>query len=301
MGLKNKIKVSEWCCAVRLVQDGESILNNTEKPFTVLSDSYRYWTADPFLYKHNGKYFLFFELFDRLKRKGLLGYREITGNKAGKLNIIYECDSHLSYPYIYSEGDDIYIIPESSRANELFRLKCISFPDKWEKEKVLYSGSLADTTMLKYNDNTYYISEKVDGSGIFNRVDLFFEKNGVFCECKNNPVKLDVNTARCAGSFFEYDNMLIRPSQDCGDSYGKALNFNQVLEVNQNNYLEKLYKTIKIDEISLDVKNNFSGIHTYNRLDNIEVIDLKMSNVNLLNPIGAVLKRIKLLIKGINK
>lgn len=81
-----KLSVPEWCCAVRFNQDGgTSILNDTETEFTVIKDSYRYWTADPFLAEENGKYYLFFEVYDRLKRKGVLGYREITKNSAGKI------------------------------------------------------------------------------------------------------------------------------------------------------------------------------------------------------------------------
>lgn len=288
----NSLFIPEWCCAVRF--NGKDILlNDTETPFTVIRDSYRYWTADPFLYKYGDKYYLFFEMYDRFKRKGLLGCREISENGYGKMRIIWEESTHLSYPFIFCEDGNIYIIPESGMSNELFRLRCVDFPYNWEKDKILCNQALADTTVFNCDDTKYYISEKVDGSYVFNRVDLFYEENGQFTECAENPVKTDVNTARCAGKLFYHNGKLIRPSQNCGKYYGEKLNFNEVISISKDSYVERLIKEISISDIKLNVKNNFVGIHTYNKLDNVEVIDLKISGrFNLLSILGAVLKRV---------
>ena len=41
------------------------------------------------------------------------------------------------------------------------------------------------------------------------------------------------------------------------------------------------------------IKNDFTGIHTYNCLGNVEVIDIKIgANFNIFNIIGAVWKRL---------
>lgn len=91
-----KLSVPEWCCAVRFNDSSDvSLLDNNEKEFIVLKDSCRYWTADPFLAEQNGRYYLFFEAYDRLKRKGVLGCRELFEKGAGKIKIIYECSSHV--------------------------------------------------------------------------------------------------------------------------------------------------------------------------------------------------------------
>lgn len=289
-----KLSVPEWCCAVRFNQDGgTSILNDTETEFTVIKDSYRYWTADPFLAEENGKYYLFFEAYDRLKRKGVLGYREITKNSAGKIKIIYECGSHLSYPFIFKENGTYYIVPESKASGELFHLKCEHFPDKWVKEKVISKVGVVDTTIVNYNGVDYFVSQRVISAGRFDRLDLFYIENGKFCECKNNPIKTDAETARGAGKFFEYNEKLIRPSQNCGAQYGDKLNFNEVISISKDSYTEKLLKTISVNDIKLNIKNDFTGIHTYNCLGNVEVIDIKIgANFNIFNIIGAVWKRL---------
>lgn len=289
-----KLSVPEWCCAVRFNKDsGTSILNDTETAFTVIKDSYRYWTADPFLAEESGRYYLFFEAYDRLKRKGVLGYREITENTAGKIKIVYECDSHLSYPFIFKENGTYYIVPESKESGELFRLKCEHFPDKWVKEKVIAKVHIVDTTIVHQNGMDYYVSQRVIHAGQFDRLDLFYFENGRLCECKNNPLKIDAETARGAGKFFEYNEKLIRPSQNCGVQYGDKLNFNEVIGISKDGYSEKLLKSISVNDIKLNIPNDFTGIHTYNRLGNAEVIDLKIgANFNLYNIIGAVWKRL---------
>ena len=289
-----KLSVPEWCCAVRFNKvGGTSILNDTETEFTVIKDSYRYWTADPFLAEENGKYYLFFEAYDRLKRKGVLGYREITESSAGKIKIIYECDSHLSYPFIFKENGTYYIVPESKASGELFRLKCEHFPDKWVKEKVIAKVGVVDTTIVHHNGVDYFVSQRVFNAGRFDRLDLFYIENGKLCECKNNPPKIDAETARGAGKFFEYNEKLLRPSQNCGAQYGDKLNFNEVTEISKDGYDEKILKTISAGDVKLNVPNDFTGIHTYNRLGNVEVIDLKIgANFNIFNIIGAVLKRL---------
>ncbi len=277
-----------WCCALRF-NDSEavSILNDTVAPFHVLTDTKRYWTADPFLFKYGEKYYLFFEAFDRLHRKGLLGYREIGRDHCGEIKIIYESKTHLSYPFIYQNEDGIFIIPESNKSNELYRLKCISFPDKWEKEKTITEDKLADTTLFNYDGVDYYFSERVDDTNCFDRLDLFYDENGTFTECKNNPVKLDADTARCAGKVFKYENDLIRPSQNCGESYGEKLNFNRITKLSKDGYSEELIKTVSHSDVKLNRDNNYVGIHTYNRIDSIEVIDLKIkSRFNFMNFIG---------------
>lgn len=68
------------------------------KEFTVLPNTIRYWAADPFIISVGEKEYLFFEMFDRLKSKGLIGYREINGDKIGKMKIAYE--QNIIYPFL---------------------------------------------------------------------------------------------------------------------------------------------------------------------------------------------------------
>lgn len=291
----DKLRVPEWCCAVRFNTDGHTVFDDLETPFTVLKNSRRYWCADPFLYQRDGQYYLFFEAYDRLKRKGMLGYRTVSKDGCGKIQVFYESAGHLSYPFLFEKEGELYIMPESSAEKELFLLRCVSFPDQWVKERVLLQESLADTTRLVFSGSTFYLSEQVDDTRIFDRLDLFYEDGvGRLCPCAANPVKRDLTTARCAGACFQQDDQWLRPSQDCGETYGGKLNFNRIDDLTADGYAETCIKTISVSDIRTNSSEVFSGIHTYNTCGPVEVVDLKLlSCFHLLNLIGAVWKRIR--------
>ena len=290
-----KLCVPEWCCAVRFNTDEQTVFNDLKTPFTVLKNSRRYWCADPFLYLRGGQYYLFFEAYDRLKRKGVLGYRTVSKTGCGKIHIFYESTGHLSYPFLFEKNGELYIMPESSAEKELFLLRCVSFPDQWEKERVLLQEPLADTTRLVLSSGTFYLSEQVDDTRVFDRLDLYYEDlDGALHPCVSNPVKRDLTTARCAGACFQQDGRWIRPSQDCGETYGGKLNFNRIDDLTADGYAETCIKTISVSDIRTNSSEVFSGIHTYNACGSVEVVDLKLpSCFHLLNLIGAVWKRIR--------
>ena len=124
--------------------------------------------------------------------------------------------------------------------------------------------------------------------------DLFYENNGELVACESNPVKLDAETARCAGKFFEFEDNYVRPSQDCGKAYGEKLNFNKVVSLSKLGYSEELIKTVSHKDIKLGIQNNYVGIHTYNKLENVEVVDLKIKGrFNIYNFCGIIYKLFK--------
>ncbi len=293
--IKSVLCPETWCCAVRFnASEDACILNDRNTPFTVLPDSYRYWSADPFLILRNGKYYLFFEMFDRMKRKGLLGCREISESGCSKMKVIYECDCHLSFPFIYEKDGIYYIIPESNKSGELFRLKCTEFPYKWEKEAVIAKQRLVDTVVFCHDETCYYISEEVDDRNVFDRLDLFYDNSGTFTACSSNPVKRDADTARGAGKVFEYDGSYVRPSQNCGASYGACLNFNKIKSISKNGYEESLVLSVSPQDIPFDKADDFIGIHTYNQLGRVETVDLKIpGRFNFLNIFGVFYRLLK--------
>lgn len=61
---------------------------------------------------------------------------------------------------------------------------------------------------------------------------------------------------------------LIRPSQDCGKAYGYALNFFEVLKLNEKEYQERRVGRLEPQWI----RGNL-GTHTYNRTEKFEIID----------------------------
>lgn len=275
--IKDLLIKEEWNIAIRkrennfLWEEGGG-----SKKFTVLSNTIRYWAADPFIISVGEKDYLFFEMFDRLKSKGLIGYREINGNKIGKMKIAYQAKYHLSFPYVFKYKNGYYMMPEYSEGKELFVLKATHFPDKWEKVESWMKGKrLVDSVLLNYEGENYLLTQYLKSGYSSEELSIFIQKGKEWVIHGQSPVVKSLANARLAGKPFFEKNQLIRVAQDCQDGYGTKLHFNNILKLSENEYEEEMFRTISVGDITLDSKENFCGIHTYNFDDRYEVIDLK--------------------------
>ena len=230
--------------------------------------------ADPFLFKNNNKLYVFFENYSYKKKLAKISCGIIKNNKIIEIIDVLEKSYHLSYPQIFEEDGDIYLMPETSENKRLELYRCIDFPSKWELFSTAFeSESISDTTY--YRDETgqrwLFVNK---GFGNFWNSELYLYKiNSLKMETieehKQNPVIIDSRIARNAGPLFKYQNMIIRPSQNNSKGiYGYGLNLNEVLELNIDNYVEKRI---------ISIKPNFSkglvSVHHLHQLDNVFVID----------------------------
>ncbi len=297
--IKDLLIKEEWNIAIRKKNekflweiDGES------KTFVVLPNTIRYWAADPFMISDGEKDYLFFEMFDRLKSKGLIGYREINNNKIRKMKIAYEAEHHLSFPYIFEYKNEYYIMPESSEGKELFVLKAIHFPDKWEKIESWMKGKrLVDSVLLNHERENYLLTQDLKSGYSSEKLSIFIRKGKEWVAHKKNPVVKSFANSRLAGKTFLEKNQLIRVSQDCQDGYGTKLHFNNILKLSEDEYEEEMFRTISVDDITVDSKESFRGIHTYNFDERYEVVDLKNPDRirigNILNVMWKIISRLK--------
>jgi hypothetical protein len=99
-----------------------------------------------------------------------------------------------------------------------------------------------------------FYSESLDGSWHFHPA---------------NPISTDVRNNRGAGRVFAANNRLIRPSQNCCPVYGSSFSLNEITELSKTQYKERSCKTVT----SWDT---LAGVHTYNFVGNIELIDGKI-------------------------
>ncbi len=294
--LRGLLIKEEWSIAIRK-KEGNFLWEEGSKkrPFRVLKNTLRYWAADPFIISKDDKDYLFFEMFDRFKGKGVIGYREISDGKIGKMKIAYQAVHHLSFPYIFVWKENYYIMPEYSEGEKLFILKASHFPDVWEETYDLITGKrLVDSVLLKKDNSTYLFTQELKSGYSFDELCTFIKKGESWVGHPLNPLVKTPSNARLGGKIFFAKNKLIRVAQDCKTEYGKRLNFNEILVLDEENFNEKIISTIAPDDISTDTAKRFYGIHTYNFNDKYEVIDLKnKSKVELGNIINVFLKIIK--------
>ena len=246
-----------------------------ERTFRLIENPSYAWAADPFLVEYNGRLLLFAELFlYRTERNGVIGYCEYNGSGFGRWQISMDEHWHLSYPNVFVENGKLFMIPESYQKNEVGIYELVEQPDKWIQRDVLFSNvKYVDTTFLDLDGITY----------LFMFEPTFKGNEGKLLMCRQNndgsfpaPVVLseDKSLARPGGNFVRRGERLYRIGQDCEMSYGSALSVCQVDQVYPH-YAERVVKKIEPSDIRLYTQREILGIHTYNELGGLEVIDVK--------------------------
>ncbi|HHH53792.1 MAG TPA: hypothetical protein ENK91_09055, partial [Bacteroidetes bacterium] len=235
----NKIFGIRYNCWTIFIGKGD-FLNATLfrlKPVEIPKNEF--W-ADPFICSYEEKDYVFFENYSYKTKKAKISCGLIDGSELIDITDVLELDYHMSYPYIFREDNEIFLMPETNDNNRLEIYKCIEFPNKWELFSTAFEGERVsdaffyddvdkqkwlfinkETNKYSTGDNELYIY-KVDSIKL-NKIEGH----------KENPVIIDSRTARNAGCIFDYECEDYRPSQANIDGiYGRALNINKIKKLN---------------------------------------------------------------------
>lgn len=234
-----------------------------------------FW-ADPFPVSEGGSNFIFAEEFDYRLDKGRISVIELDdlGNVIG-INCIIDRPYHMSYPFVFKVGDTYYMIPETSANRTIELYECTNFPMEWKFVKHLAENLDAVDTTLFYHDHEWWMFTAVCTMPEFpDYRELFLYHAHDFLAEEwhshpSNPVVSDIRNARPAGGVFIRDGKLYRPAQDCSGRYGRAINFNEISEIDTLRYSEK-----KAVRIKPPLNRGLKGIHTFNSCSELEVIDV---------------------------
>lgn len=236
----------------------------------------KFW-ADPFVFRSNEKTVVFFEEYIYKNKKAHISLIELDRDgKISEPKIVLEKPYHLSYPFVFSVSKEIYMIPETSGNKTIQLYKSTSFPYKWEFEMNLMEDVHAvDTTILFYNNKFWLFTniKENKGASAWDELFLFYSDELLTKQWTPhplNPIVSDVRSARPAGRIFENEGKLFRPSQDCSCTYGYAVNLNEIIVLNENDYCEKKYTGIYPDW-----NKKVTGVHTFSFSGNLAVIDAK--------------------------
>ena len=293
----NRICKVEWGCAIREAESYSLFTDNNNTLFVPIPNSFRYWAADPFLIDYDGKTMLFVELYDRFKRKGLIGYMNISSGIKKSFKVVYETNCHLSYPYVFEYNDNLYAIPESNNIKKLLLLRWNNNKEKFEEVRTFMEGyCLADTTFVLKDQECFMLTTEVTYKDNIGTLSIFKRTgNGLYEPSINNPIVKDKSSARNAGKVISINGFLYRISQDCSNGYGAGLNLMKIEKISLNEYKETLEKKIYPSNVSIKGINKIDGIHTYNANGKYEVIDYKISHkFSLGELIGYVLCQLRI-------
>lgn len=248
--------------------------------------------ADPFIYSANDeKIVVFVEELEFSKPIGRLS-ELVVETKSKRLISKYtllELDTHLSYPTIIRQEDDVFVCPENGTSGKLSLYKYNGGTHKLEFVSVILDEGLADATIRQIDDNFYMFATKVPNT----QEDLFLYKSTRFDgEYKEiGLVTEGRENARPAGNLFEVEGKLYRPAQNCSKRYGGATEIMQITKCDGVCFEEMHLFSLSPTSFRYNL-----GLHTLNFHENIGVID----GYGYLYPIiGRVLHWIRKIVKGI--
>ena len=233
----------------------------------------RYY-ADPFLFAYDGRRFIFFEDYSYRTKLGSISCLEIDqhGNYSEPVTVL-ERSYHLSYPFVFQWGSDIFMMPETSDNHAVEVYRAVNFPDKWELHKVLLSDVVAVDPTLLQHDGRFWLFVNMattEGAPLNDELFLFHSDSpfGPWLPHAQNPIISDVCSARPAGRIFERDGQLIRPSQDCSLRYGHKIKLNRIEVLTETEYRES-----EIGEIGPAWIRGNRATHCLARDQSLQVVD----------------------------
>jgi len=219
------------------------------------------FVADPFLVKNGDGYLLFFELMNKLSGRGEIGVADSPDGKSWKYmqQVLVE-PFHLSYPFVFEEGGEHYMIPESRAARQVRLYKATKYPMEWRLEKVLFDGNYADPSIVKYQNRWWIFAEKSPYSLAIWYADSLL---GEWMEHRQSPFYWrDKSRTRPGGRPVVVDGKLIRFSQDNRGGYGKRLRAFQVDKLSTTEFEEQ---ALMPDPLLAPTGNGwrFNGMHHF--------------------------------------
>ncbi|SCJ73105.1 Beta-xylosidase [uncultured Clostridium sp.] len=255
------------------IEPSKYVINPILKASDVVDCKARF-VADPFIIKIKDKWYMFFEVYNEIKGKGVLAVA--TSNNGYKWcyeKIILEEDFHLSYPYVFEENNKIYMIPESGESGYIKLYEAKEFPFKWELVSNLIKGVYWDSSIIKYDDKYWLFTN--NNESYENSLYLFYSDNlyGGWTPHPRNPI-INNNRYNCrpAGRIVENNDEIYRYSQDCSEYYGKSVIGYKIKTLTVSEYDE--------EEVGVIVKNSGSK-NSWNK-DGMHTVDNCKTNNNWL-------------------
>ncbi|HAE79397.1 hypothetical protein JC794_20230 [Morganella morganii] len=295
--VKSKIKklffIEEWNIGVIKCNDINpfNIKNELKtKKITWIKKKYNV-QADPFIYEADDKIYIFYEALNLLNSRGTLRCRvlniDLIEIDDKELSFIDETiDSHLSFPFLYKQKNELYMIPESSEQNSVCSYLCVNFPFMWKKNsQLVMARQLTDNVVILDRDNLFLLSTDLENNIIIHKGQNI---NGPMDEVFP-VINLCNNHSRAAGSSIIFDKKIYIFTQECyPDDYGKSIFIKKINSISDEKYSEEL-----IDNINMINSNLFDGLHTINRSDNYITFDMKTIKFDLFSLPKKIIYRFK--------
>ena len=246
-----------------------------DAPFALLPNDGERFYADPFPFEWDGRRLLFFEDYPYRTRKGVIGRVEIDrAGRASSPRTVLEQSVHLSYPFVFSEGGAVFMLPEMGGAGRVQLFRAAPFPDRWVPDQVLLDDVVAaDATLIRHEGAWWlFATLSGDGGSSWDKLCLFHAPAlaGPWVPHGDNPVLIDAGAARPAGAMWHEHGVLMRVAQDCRRGYGDAVALCRVDRLDPAGFRQTV-----VARLGAPAGFGADGTHTRNRSAGLEAVDLR--------------------------
>lgn len=108
--------------------------------------------ADPFAIHVDGTWFLFFEMCLRDSPHAVIAAaRSRDLLRWEPIGIVLDAGHHLSYPFVFQHGGEIFMMPESKRARAVTIYRAIEFPVRWQPVRTILRGRFFDASLVEHD------------------------------------------------------------------------------------------------------------------------------------------------------
>lgn len=231
--------------------------------------------ADPFPINNNEQDLLIYEKVNGLTSKGTIKLKDGKNNTD---KLIIKRRFHLSFPIVFSNENESFLICESAENNltSIWKIED-SFQKFTEYSKI--NEKLIDPIIFYKNGIYFLIACKRVGDQEY---EMFLSTSKDLIEwnvIKKQNIDVVSGHERNAGNIVMYKDNLYRLSQVNTPLYGSGIRINKIVNITTNAYSEEFIKEIKI-------KNNLknvNGFHTLNFYNNGCFYDYRVESFDIFS------------------
>ncbi|MGQ7843211.1 glucosamine inositolphosphorylceramide transferase family protein [Granulosicoccus sp. 3-233] len=252
----------------------DALANGRVGDFVTIDSPERVWWADPHLYRHEDDLYVFFEEMALDADYGHLSVARLTDEgRVESVAKVLDEGHHLSYPFVFNDDKEIYMIPETASMQSVQLYRAQHFPEQWVKVKdLLCNVNLADSTVHFDGERWWMFTNGMSHRSVDERDELHLyhadNVTGPWQAHPMNPVVTGVDRARMAGSIIRDGSGLYRPSQFGALRYGHGINLHRIDRLDLQSYSETT-----VGRLLPEAGSPWLGCHSTSYLDGVTVVD----------------------------
>ena len=198
--------------------------------------------ADPFLaagFGPDGAALVMAEEYDWKSGLGRISAVEVDGAALHPVTQL-KTAHHFSYPFLIEVEGVLHCIPECAESGEVRMYRYDRAAPRWDEGVALIAGIAAIDPTVVEHDGRWWLFCTDAANRPNEALHLWHAERlmGPWTPHPQNPVKMDVRSARPAGPLFLNSGALIRPAQDCATHYGSAVTFNRIVTLTTEAFVE---------------------------------------------------------------